>query len=91
MLGKNVFENLVFGKIFILQAHCRPGGPTAAGVTKTTSRSSVSSSIGGLSSPTEDPQRSFVDPALPTEHGYTHTSQAGQAPPPPRRDSQGMP
>lgn len=71
-----------------MQAHCRPGGPTAGGVTKTTSRSSVSSSIGGLSSPTEDPQRSFVDPALPTEHGYTHTSTAGQAPPPPRRDSQ---
>lgn len=68
-----------------MQAHCRPGGAIAAGVTKTTSRSSVSSSIGGLSSPTEDPARSFVDPALPTEHGYTHSA---QAPPPPRRDSQ---
>lgn len=58
----------------------------AAGMTKTTSRSSVSSSIGGLSSPTEDPQRSYVDPALPTEQGYTQTAHAT---PPPRRDSQG--
>ncbi|KAK6635056.1 hypothetical protein RUM44_000305 [Polyplax serrata] len=68
-----------------MQAQCRSGGPTSGGMTKTTSRSSVSSSIGGLSSPTEDPQRSYVDPALPTEHGYT---QSAHPPPLPRRDSQ---
>ena len=56
-------------------------------MTKTASRSSVSSSVGGLSSPTEDPQRSFVDPALPTEHGYT--TQPAHPPTLPRRDSQG--
>lgn len=76
---------------FVFQAHCRPGGPTAAGVTKTTSRSSVSSSvgsIGGLGSPTEETQKAnYPDPSLPTEHGYTHPT---QAPPAPRRDSQSL-
>jgi len=81
MVGYSVIIVLV-----VVQMSCRPGGAQQG--RSTASRSSVSSSIGGLSSPTgEEPMRPSADPSLPTEQGYVSNPQP--QPPLPRRDSQG--